>query len=115
MNREARSENAPPPPPSPPVMPSVAELLAQRNQLVATVLPLLSPQNGHWEPLQRRETIGCTSANFFRHNSRNFHVIPGLIADDRWLNGIQRLVAALKCPDEQKENYAGLKLTGEAE
>jgi hypothetical protein len=117
VNREARSENAPPPPPSPLAMPGVAELVAQTNQLMATVLRRLPPQNEHWEPHEHRETIGCTSANFFRHNSPTFNVIPGPIAAEHWLNGIQRLVGALKWEriDEQKVNYAVLKLTGEAE
>jgi hypothetical protein len=116
VNREARGENAPPPPPPPPpVMPGVAELVAQTNQLIATVLARLPPQNEHGEPREHRETIGCTSANFFRHNSPTFDGIAGPIAADHWLNGIQRLMVALKCTDEQKVNYAGLKLTGEAE
>jgi hypothetical protein len=115
VNREARSENAPPPPQPPPTMPGVAELVAQTNQLIATVLACLPPQNEHWEPQEHRETIGCTSANFFRHSSRTFNVIPGPIAADHWLNGIERLMGALKCTDEQKVNYVVLKLTGEAE
>jgi hypothetical protein len=116
VNREARGENAPPqPPPPPPVMPGVAELVAQTNQLIATVLARLPPQNEHGEPREHRETIGCTSANFFRHNSPTFDGIAGPIAADHWLNGIQRLMVALKCIDEQKVNYAGLKLIGEAE
>jgi hypothetical protein len=48
-------------------------------------------------------------------NSPDFQRNPGPIAVEHWLNGIERLMGALKCIDEQKVNYAGLKLTGEAE
>lgn len=58
VNREARSENAPPPPPPPLAMPGVAEPVAQTNELMATVLGRLPPQNEHWEPHEHRETTG---------------------------------------------------------
>lgn len=91
-------------------MPGIAELVAQTDELIATVLASLPLTNEHWEPHEHRETIGCTSAKFFRNNSCTFNIILEPIADDHWLNGNQRPMGALKCTDEQQENYAGLKL-----
>jgi hypothetical protein len=54
VNREARCENPTPPPPPSLTMPGVAEHVAQTNQLVATVLRLIPPQNEHWEPHEHR-------------------------------------------------------------
>jgi hypothetical protein len=109
VNHDGRGEDSLPlPPPPPPIVPRVPELVAQTNQLIAIVLAHL-PQ-----PQAQRETVGCTSANFFRHHSPTFDGVAGAIATNRWLTGKQILMRTVKYPNEQKVEYASLKLMGEA-
>jgi hypothetical protein len=85
----------PPPPPPPPPMPTMGQFvyldkLSESKWLVV-----------HW-PL------------FFRRNSLVLDAREGSMASDDWVTSFEDLTDALRCTDEQKVDYAGLKLIGEA-
>jgi hypothetical protein len=58
--------------------------------------------------------FGCSSNNFFKHNSPVFDVSEEPLTADNWITSFQDLVDLLRCTDSQKVDYAGLKLDEEA-
>jgi len=63
---------------------------------------------------ERVEVVSCSSTTFFRHNSPVFYERGGLMAGDDWATSFEDLADVVRCTDEQKVDYAGLKLMGEA-
>jgi hypothetical protein len=64
--------------------------------------------------LERVEVVGCSSTTFFKHNSPVFDRRGKPMATDDWVASFEDLANALRCTDEQKVDYAGMKLIGEA-
>lgn len=100
----------PPPPPSPalPQMPDMVLFWANATQFMATMMAAM-PRLG-----EHHDTVSCSSANFFRHNSPVFNGSVGPIAVDNQISNFQELANALDCIDSQKVDYTSLKLDGEA-
>jgi hypothetical protein len=68
--------DSPPPPPShlpPPQMPDMAQFWE--------ALKAAAPGQG-----EHNNTVGCSSANFFRHNSPVFDGSEGPMATDNWIS-----------------------------
>ncbi len=63
---------------------------------------------------EHHNEVGCSSANFFKHNSLVFDGSVGPIATDNQIANFKDLAEALNCTDSQKVDYAGLKLDSEA-
>jgi hypothetical protein len=93
-NKEEESINdgdggdVPPPPPPPPIL-DMAQFWANATQLMAAM-----PRQG-----KQNDTIGCSSASFFRQNSPVFDGSEGPMEADDWITNFKDLVNALRCTD----------------
>jgi mRNA deadenylase 3'-5' endonuclease subunit Ccr4 len=83
----------PPSPPPPPQMPDMAKFRANDMQFMMTMMAAM-PRQG-----EQNEMAGCSSANFFRHNSPMFDGSAGPLAADNWFTNFQDLADALWCTD----------------
>jgi hypothetical protein len=102
VNRPGGNSLSPPPPPPPPSpMPNMTQFLVA---LMASM-----PR-----PIEQNDTVGCSSADFLKHNSPMFDGSEGPMAADNWISNFQDLADTLRCTDSQKVDFAGLKLDGEA-
>lgn len=63
-------------PPPPPQMPDMAQFWANATYFMTTMMAAM-PRKG-----KRNEIVGCSSANFFRHNSPVFDGSAGPLAPD---------------------------------
>jgi hypothetical protein len=100
--------DSPPPPPLPPQMPVQAQCFATFTQFMTTMMDAMPGQGEH------HNTVGCSLANFM-HNSHMFDESERPLAADNWISTFEDRADALRCTDDQKVDYAGLKLNGEAQ
>jgi hypothetical protein len=104
----ASSDSPPPtPPPLPPQMPDLAQFWATFTQFMTTMMVAMPGRGEH------HNTVSCSSTNF-GHNSLMFDGSEGPLAADNWISTCEDLADALRCTNDQKVDYAGLKLNGEA-
>jgi hypothetical protein len=96
------------PPPPPPQMPDLAQFWATFTKFMTTITTAMPGKGEHYN------TVGCSSANFM-HNSPMFDGSEEPLAADNWISTFEDFADALRCTDDQKVDYVGMKLNGEAQ
>jgi len=89
-----------PPPPPPPT--------SDLGQFVAALIAAIPRQ------VENVDAIGCSSIAFFKHSPPVFNGSEGPLEADEWITSFEDLADTLSCTEDQRVNYAGLSLKGEA-
>lgn len=64
--------------------------------------------------MEQNEHLACSMQDFFSHQYRMFDGTQRPMVVEAQITDLQELLEAIGCTDNQKVNYAELKLSGEA-
>jgi hypothetical protein len=98
----------PPPPPPQPFPPPPPPPMPDLGQFVAALIAAIPRQ------VENVDAIGCSSIAFFKHIPPVFNGSEGPLEADEWITSFEDLANTLSCKEDQRVNYVGLSLKGEA-